>query len=245
MARTITAAMKTAMQADKITPAHLFEFRFDAGTIYNTDSYRDISWGGNTYLGNGHLANFSAIEETATLIIHQARFSLSGVDQSWVSTVLSYDFLDREALVYLALLDTDTTTPIADPFLIFRGRMDNPSIADDPPELSAPGTTTVTVEASSDWADFGRAAGRHTNHEDQQIFFPGDLGFDMAAAEMFTPVQWYDHAKLQSYWADIIRPVYVASLNRGDEYAGNSPRNTEYNYSGISLVDKITGAVTR
>ena len=43
MARTITAAMKTAMEADRIMPAHLFEFRFDANTIYNTDAYRDIA----------------------------------------------------------------------------------------------------------------------------------------------------------------------------------------------------------
>lgn len=214
MARTITAAMVTAMQADRIMPVHLFEFRFDAGTIYNTDAYRDIAWGGNTYLGNGHFAQFSALEETATLIVHQARFSLSGVDQAWVSTVLSYDFLDREALAYLALLDTDSLTPIADPFLIFRGRMDSPSIADDPPGLSQPGTTTVTVEASSDWADFGRVAGRHTNHEDQQIFFPGDMGFDMASAEMFTAVQWYDHGKLQAYYSPIVREAMVASTKK-------------------------------
>jgi len=216
MARTITAAMKTAMEADRIMPAHLFEFRFDANTIYNTDAYRDIAWSGNTYIGNGHFARFAAIEETATLIVHQARFSLSGVDQSWVSTVLSYDFLDREALAYLALLDTDSLTPIADPFLIFRGRMDNPSIADDPPDLTKPGTTTVTVEASSDWANFGRVAGRHTNHEDQQIFFPGDKGFDMASAEMFTPVQWYDHAKLQAHHSEIARDAMIAAVNRRD-----------------------------
>jgi hypothetical protein len=72
----------------------------------------------------------------------------------------------------------DDLAIVADPILIFEGRMDSPVIDENPDD----GSCTVTVSASNAWVDFERLSGRHTNHEEQQIFFPGDKGFEFVSA---------------------------------------------------------------
>jgi hypothetical protein len=67
---------------------------------------------------------------------------------------------------------------IADPVLIFDGRMDRPSISVDPDS----GTTVCTIDGVSHWTDFERRPGRHSNNNEQQKHFPGDLGFDQVAS---------------------------------------------------------------
>jgi len=39
----------------------------------------------------------------------------------------------------------------------------------------------LTVEIASHWKDFEKENGRRTNHNTQQLYFDGDLGFEFAA----------------------------------------------------------------
>ncbi|MEI6317411.1 MAG: hypothetical protein WCS09_02775 [Pseudomonadota bacterium] len=166
-----------AIEADRNQVVHLFRADFSSGTTYATDAYRPVVWGGNTYLANGHLLSYTGIEESAELQVTQARFALSGVDQSLISTVLLENVLDRRIRVWTAFLDADDAI-IGDPILIFDGRMDAPSIDEDP----AGGSCTVAISASNQFADFNRRAGRRTNDAEQQVLFPGDRGFEYVSA---------------------------------------------------------------
>lgn len=65
---------------------------------------------------------------------------------------------------------------VTDPLLIFDGRIDAPVIEEDPDS----GKSTLSIKCSDHWADFERIAGRRTNHSDQQLFYPGDKGFEFA-----------------------------------------------------------------
>jgi len=187
--RDATAAVVTELGKAQNQPIHLIEVTVEdsAGTDipnYMTDAWMDIVWNGKTYRALGHFIGFSDIEETADVQVNSLSLSLSGVDQTWISAFLSYYYIDRPVKIYKAMLDTNMAV-ISDPVLIFEGRMDEPGIEENPDD----GSCIVTVSATNVWVDFERKAGRHTNHEEQQIFFPGDLGFQYAS-EVVSDLTW-------------------------------------------------------
>jgi len=182
--RNASAAVIAEIEKSANQPFHLFQFVFDSETVYITDAYTDVVWDGNTYLKAGHFLEFSDIEEAATLQVSQINISLSGVDQTWISLFLSYDYIDRTAIIYKAFFDADMAV-VADPFLIFDGRMDEPVIDEDPDT----GKSVVSVKATNHWVDFERIPGRHTNHEEQQIHYPGDMFFAFAS-EVVKDILW-------------------------------------------------------
>ena len=171
--RGLSAAALTQINAAQNAPFHLFEAYFDSGTAYATDAARDVAWGGHTYLANGNLLGFSGVQESADLQVTEAQVQLSGVDQTWVALVLAENYIDRRIVIYKAFLDTATDALIVDPGAIFDGRMDSPTIEEDP----GSGKCTVTLTATSHWVDFERRPGRHTNLAEQKSFFPTDTAF--------------------------------------------------------------------
>ena len=187
MDRGATAGVVTEIGSAKNTPVHLFEAHFDTTVVRASDAYRNIEWpagSGNLFLANGHFLNLSSIDESADLQVHEVSVQLTGVEQSWVSLVLQENYIDRRLVIYKAFLDANGA-PLVSPFAIFDGRMNAPVIEENPDD----GTCVVTVTASSHFADFERTAGRRTNHEDQQIYFPGDLGFEYVS-EINRDITW-------------------------------------------------------
>lgn len=184
MDRGSTPAFQTEIAKAQNQPVHLVEVELDSGTVYMTDAYRTITYDGNDYLKLGHFLSFSDIEEAAEVIVSSMTISLSAVDQTWVSTFLQNDYIDRVVKVYTAFLDSNQAL-IVDPVLIFEGRIDSPVINEDPEA----GTSSIAVSVTNAWIDFSRKTGRHTNHEEQQVFFAGDMGFEFAS-EIVKDVIW-------------------------------------------------------
>lgn len=157
--------------------AHLVEVRLDAadgGTVYMTDSYRTVLFGGHSYFALGHFLGFEQLEESRELKVTQASIKLSGIDQSWYSYLLTKNYLGRLAVVYKAFFDASEGL-IVDPFAICQGPMDAPEIDEDPTS----GDNTITVRVTSLGADIDRVAGRRTSVADQQRFFPTDTAFKL------------------------------------------------------------------
>jgi len=174
--RGASAAFLTELVKDQNEPFHLFELQLDVadgGTVRNTDLHRDVSWGGNSYLANGHFMQFSGIQESAELRVKTCSVTLSGVDQAWIATVLTVNYIDRRLLIYKGFVNATTDAVIVDPIAIFDGRVDSAQTEEDP----SAGTCSVTLTAADDWVDFERLNGRHTNPTEQQALFPSDLGF--------------------------------------------------------------------
>jgi len=184
MDRSSSSAFQTEVAKLQNRPAHLVEVIFDDETVYMTDAYKSITYSGNEYLAVGSFMGFSDIEEAAEVIVSSVTLSLGGIDQAWISRVLTKDYIDRVVKIYTAFLD-DSQALVVDPVLIFEGRMDQPVIAEDPDA----GTSSVSVRATNAWVDFTRKTGRHTNHEETQIHFPGDKGFEFAS-EIVKDVIW-------------------------------------------------------
>lgn len=178
----------TAFQAEvvkaKNAPVHLCSVTTTGGTFYMTDAYKDIVYNGHTYLKVGHFLNFSEIEESYEVMVSNVTISLSGVDQANIANFLNNDYIDQPVKIYLGFLG-DSDVLVSDPILIFEGRIDMPVVNEDP----TGGSCIVAVQASNAWVDFQRRTGRRANHEEQQIYFPGDKGFEFAS-EVIHEIFW-------------------------------------------------------
>lgn len=183
MDRNVSPAFITELLKSTNAPCHMVEMYFDDGTVRLTNAWRNIVWGGNTFTANGHLLSFSGLTETADLQIPNVTLVASGIDQAWVAIALTKPYLDRRMVIYKALLDY-TQAVITNPVIIFDGRMDGMTIVDEPGN-----TTTCAITATSQWADFERKPGRHTNPAEQQIWFPGDRFFEYCS-QINKEIKW-------------------------------------------------------
>ena len=69
-------------------------------------------------------------------------------------------YTNREVMIYKAILDVDTNAMIGDPFLLFKGIIQNGAIKENPDKSSS-----VTWTLASHWGDFSRVSGRLTVDE--------------------------------------------------------------------------------
>ena len=157
-------------------------------TTYMTDLYREIDYGGNTYTAAGYLLGFTDIEMTSDLLINNITLQISGVDQVYISALLTYRYLWQPVIIYKWFVGDDDAT-IGNPVEIFRGYMDGPTILHDPDA----GSCVIAIPCSSHWADFERRNGRHTNNASQQLHFPDDRGLEYASVIADAEIVWSNH----------------------------------------------------
>lgn len=174
MDRGATLAFLDEAAAEVNRPCFLYLARFETGVIRLTDAAVSVVWNSDTFVASQAIS-FSGLTEDRRVVVNTVNVSVSGVDQALVAIALADGYMDRDIEIYRAFLDADLQV-IADPLLIFSGRMAGMQIATDPDA----GTCSVTIAASSHLADFDRRSGRHANNADQQVVFPGDLGLEYA-----------------------------------------------------------------
>jgi len=180
--RTLSSAMQTALSGQSLTPIHLVQIQFDSGTDYITEAHKDIVYDSNTYQATGNLLSISTIDEDLAHRVTRLQISLSGVNQANISAALTEDFINRDVVIYRGLLDSNDRL-IVDPFNAFRGQLDDFSISEN--ERASTLIWTVTSEL----ADFERVGGRRANHQEQQVFFSGDMGFEFVD-QIVRDIKW-------------------------------------------------------
>ena len=173
MTRSINASTITALQSDAIRLCHLVQIDF-ATTQRITDNFHAVVSGGNTFLPVGHLLSIGQPQETQDLRVGSVQIRLSGVEQSYVSIFLNQEYINRRVRLWKAVLDTAGEV-IGDAIITFDGQITGYSIQD------SEDASVITLNCASHWADFERKAGRLTNTNSQQYFFPADTGFRYAA----------------------------------------------------------------
>jgi hypothetical protein len=139
-----------------------------------TDNFHAVVSGGNTFLPVGHLLSIGQPQETQDLRVGSVQIRLSGVEQSYVSIFLNQEYINRRVRLWKAVLDTAGEV-IGDAIITFDGQITGYSIQD------SEDSSVITLNCASHWADFERKAGRLTNTNSQQYFFPADTGFRYAA----------------------------------------------------------------
>lgn len=184
MDRGSSTAFQNEVVKEANRPIHLVEISFENETLYMNDSFKDITFDGNNYIGTSQLLSFTDIEESIEIMVSKVTIALSGVDKVWIGKVLTQQYIDRPVKIYTGFLDASYAL-ITNPVLIFEGRIDKPQIT----EEWEGGKSTVSISATNSWVDFTRNTGRHTNNEEQQVYFAGDLGFEFAS-EIVKDITW-------------------------------------------------------
>ena len=123
MSRNLTAGMVTEVTAEKLKPLVLTQFEFDSGNINLWNGIGDISFQSTIFTGAGDLLEISPVEETENIRAAGVNFRLSGIPSAIISIALGEDYQDRPCSMWFAAQSTAGAL-VADPFLIFKGRMD-------------------------------------------------------------------------------------------------------------------------
>lgn len=175
MARNLAAAALGEVLAQVKTVVLFFEGVFASGTVRLWSGFGDIAWNGQTWTGIGDLGGVSPILETADVQANGVRVTLSGIPAASISLALQEARRGQSGTLWLAFLDAAGTV-VADPYMAFSGRLDQPQIEDG-------GTTaTISIAYENRLIDLERPRERRFDHQDQQIDHPGDRGFEYVAS---------------------------------------------------------------
>lgn len=157
-------------------------------TVYINNGSHDVVYDGNTYTSLGQFLSIGDIQETGELQINTVSVGISAIPNTIVNLFFNYNYIDRPIRVYRAYFKQSGGSLDNGDFLgailIFDGRMDKPVLQDDPN-----GTSIVAIEARNNWADYERKGGRHTNHDEHQFFFPGDMGMEFSS-QVVQDLKW-------------------------------------------------------
>lgn len=180
----LTPAMENALLADTVRPILLVKIGTAGGDVRVWTGMGDLTFNGEVYQGVGTLGGVSPVQESADLQANGITFSLSGVPQEMIATALGQMRQGMNAQLWLGALDVTTGALIADPNERFTGYTDVPSI-DESAE-----TATISITAENRLIDLERARTRRYTKEDQEIDYPGDLGFDFVPSLQDKELVW-------------------------------------------------------
>jgi len=186
MTRALTAGVQTAATSEVARPFLAVELDFSSGFTRANSTDRLLSFdtgsGVQNFLGTGNLGRVGPAQEGTELQPYSLTLALSGVNPAHLSIALGEHYQGRAAKIWLGFLDANHAV-IADPVLLFHGRMDDmPIILGE--------TAEVAVNVESRLADWERPRiSRYTDAEQQQLF-PGDRGLEFVSATVEKELVW-------------------------------------------------------
>jgi hypothetical protein len=162
----------------------LFEGHFLHSNLYLWTGVGTLQWNNINWIGAGTLMGLSSIKETGDLQAVGMTVSLSGIDETIIAAAFNELRQGQPCTVWVALFDFSTASLVTWPYPIFTGRVDVPSI-DDSGE-----TATVTLQLENRMVDFERERVRFYDPQTQNIYYPGDRGFDYVASLQDQKIFW-------------------------------------------------------
>ena len=185
MTRNLTSTLKTELATNDIRPVHLITIGFSTPVNITDCSFSltsSVSGSSVTYSASDFILGISNHSEQTDLTKATVELSLSGADQTFISTVLNENVTNDIVDIYRGFLN-DSNTLIADPFLLYRGNIESFGISENETASS------VGLRIVSHWADFEKKNGRKTNNTSQQRFFNTDVGMDFAS-QTVQDIKW-------------------------------------------------------
>ena len=143
-----------------------------------TNAPFDVTYDGDTYKSAGAALSLGAIETNIEFQVPKLSITVGGIydiangdmDPPFIQTVQSLKYVDRPVTIFRSYFDQGTSIT-SGTFEIFKGYIDGAVINYQPS-----GTTSVTLETSSQWVRFSDTNGRRTNTNSQRDKFSGTPG---------------------------------------------------------------------
>lgn len=171
MSRSLTSAVNTIFESSSVTPFLAINLAFDGGNFLAWTGYGNITFDSTTFVGAGDFLSVSPIKESSEVQANGIDITLSGVPSSLISSALNETYQGRTCKLYLGVLDSSNAV-VADPYVLFSGRMDLMNIDDSGEKAN------ISVTAESRLIDLDRTRERRYTSEDQKIDFPNDQGLE-------------------------------------------------------------------
>ena len=187
MSRTITSAFNTAITSKVVQPIVGIELEISDGTLRFWNGYGNITMtaGGSSkvFTGAGDFLGISPISESSTLQMQGINILLTGIKSSLISSILSAQYTNRDATLYMGLFNTSGSV-IGDVYTLFKGKMDVCNITENGE------TSNISLNVESRLIVFELPKERLYTLEDQQIDFSSDLGFEFIPELQDKEITW-------------------------------------------------------
>lgn len=186
--RNLDVAVKNEVAGSALSLAPILYLDFPTLVKYYAGSLNNIHLKSNAvmpsgiYVGVGGISNLSVVEETEELKAAKLVAELNGIDSTEVALVLAEDYYARDAILGLAILDSNYKI-IAEPIILFKGFI---SILKATIEKNA----KIVVEMESILADWERPRVKRYNEDTQAEVDPTDQGFSNVARSVNKEVAW-------------------------------------------------------
>ena len=182
MSRDLTSGVQTAIEATQVQPFLLFEGLFSSGYVRMWSGYGDIVWDARTWIGVGNLMGISAVQETSEIQANGITVTMNGIPSELISLALQESEQGKSGKVYLGFLDESGV--IADPTMIFEGKLDIPAIQEEGD------TSTISITYESRLINLQRSRESRFTNEEQQREYDGDLGCEFVPAMKEVTLTW-------------------------------------------------------
>jgi hypothetical protein len=183
MPRPMSPAYLAAISSALLRPALFVQAGFTSGPLYVWSGMGPITWNGQVWTGIGTLGSISTIEEGSTIAAKGITLTLSGIDPALLTEVMGEFQVGLPVIVTLGVFDQNGAL-IGDPVCCFSGRMDEPTI-------DVSGTTaSIAINCENRLVEMNMAVERRYTDEDQQMDFPGDLGFQFVNGIQDAQIYW-------------------------------------------------------
>lgn len=183
MTRLTSSANQAAIAAAHVPYALFADFDFVSGHVRLTSWDQSYTWGGNTYQALGKLCNFGDYPETADLTAAALTFTLTGADSSLMATVLTEDYHNRAATLYVGWLDANNAL-VDTPYLMWEGFMDSMQAHLDEQQSS------ISLTCETRLLLLGKTSGWMYTDVHQKQFKSGDSFFAQVAGIQNKFVNW-------------------------------------------------------
>jgi hypothetical protein len=183
MSRNLSANMIAATTAATVSPIILVRADFASGVLRLHSGYGNLTFGGETYLGVGHLGKISTVEEDGDLAVYGVNFELSGIPSEYIAVFLTEHYQGRSIRAWLAIMNSDGTLQSGE-YEFFTGRMDFAKVEE------GPETSTITISAENELADLRRSRERRYTHEEMRMRKPAEMGFEFVTALQNKTIMW-------------------------------------------------------
>ena len=170
MARSLDSALVTEATSSFFSFIVFVDIVLHDSTLYLHNALGSYTFGGQTYLGVGDFGGIGSVEEGVALSPYNITLTLSGLDATLMSDVLTEAFYLRAVNLYIGAMDS-TGALVADPDKIWSGFTDHAEIVTG--EVNA-----IRLICESELIIFERNNGRVFSDADQQNAFSGDVFFE-------------------------------------------------------------------
>jgi hypothetical protein len=167
-----------------VRPAQFVELSFVSSTVYVWSGRGEIVWDGQTWLGVGQFGGLSSIEEGTNVQARGIVLTLSGIDLTLLTGLLTDYRQGLPVLVYLGFFDPTSGALVASPICAWAGRTDQPT-------LTVSGdAATLSVACENRLVEMNVSVDRRYTAEDQNLDYPGDVGFSFVPSIQAITIYW-------------------------------------------------------